>query len=264
MMEIDYLLGLELSKNIAITIGVISFILMTLLYLFNTNNTFENFSIFLDKILRVIFLFTSISIGLSIASFLIIYPTLNLGFQKFFTLAFYTKEISQGTLSLRVTSILLAFNFLKSAYNLINEKNFENHRKLTADYPDLQRMQPLMKYTSIDLLILSQNLIYGTITLLLWVFIFLSKSLLELHLVIWALFFIIDDWAIISDNLIALKGRILRWHKIRILLFNGLLYYFILSACSQQFSNLYLFLIHAFLTLLVIINATLFLGEFDG
>ncbi|MDZ8185593.1 MAG: hypothetical protein RMX96_12150 [Nostoc sp. ChiSLP02] len=186
-----------------------------------------------------------------------VYLVCNLLLQKFFTLEFYTKEISQGTLGLRLTSILLSFNFFRSLYNLTEDKFLDIHKKLTDNYPDLQNIKSLMDDTSITLLILCQNAIYVFIILLLWIFVFLSKSLLELKVTSWGLFFIVDDWAIISENLIALKGRVLKWHRLRILFFNGFLFIFIVVACFRKLENTLLsFLVSLFLGLLMLFTTT--------
>lgn len=256
MIETNYLLGLELSKNISFISGGVFFVLMSYIIWFSEVTEGSNW---IAKLLGY-FLFFIISVGISIISFLVIYPLLNLVLHKSFNLVFYTKEISQGTLSLRFTSVLLGFNFLRISYNLIAEKFSNNYKELIADYPDLQNISSYNSEGNISAIILSQNLIYGATVLLLWIFVFLSKSFFEIRLIIWGLFFIVDDWAIISDNLIALKGRILRWHRIRILFFNGLLFCSVVSACFRRLDNLlYSIIVTTFLLIVVLANTFFFL-----
>lgn len=265
MTENSYLLGIDTSAKLSIAIGIILFILLTIMYFSSElDSSPDNDSLFkkLISIFFFIFLLLILSIGVSIAFFLIIYPFINLILQKFLTLNFYTREVSQGTLGLRITSILLGFNFLKSSYNFWADTLAQNHEDLTAEYVDLQNINPFMTDTEINFIILSQNLIYGAVTLLLWIFIFLSKSsksLLELRVVIWGLFFIIDDWSIISDNLIALKGRVLKWHRLRIIFFNALLVAFLVSACFRQLNHTpSSIVITLILSLLIIFNGIFF------
>ena len=252
MIDNSYSNGFDISIQISIGIGIIFFIIIFIKnFIPDCKYNAESLGGFL-----ILLIF---SVGVSIASFLLIYPLCNLLFQNFLSLEIYKKEISQGTLALRFTSILLGFNFLKSLYNFFAYKLLQNQKELIADYPDLQKIEPRINEAYIDFILVSQNLIYGTVTLLLWVFVFLSKSLLELRVVTWGLFFIIDDWAIISDNLIALKGRILKWHKFRIIFFNNLLSIFITSACFRQLDNLlFSIIISVALFFLVLLNAILY------
>lgn len=248
-----YLIGLATCTKISLGIWIILCIFI-LIKNFTDNDNSENY---LDKIYLTIFFFFVLGLGVFISSFLVIYPLYNLFLQDFLDLGFYQKEISQGALQLRFTSLLLGFNFLKSMYNFVADRLLANQKKLIADYPDLQKIEPRMNEYNINVIILTQNLIYGAVTLLLWIFIFLSKSLLELRLVTWGLFFIIDDWAIISDNFIALKGRILKSHKLRIIFFNALLFSLIVTACFRELNNI---LLSIFITLtfcgLVLLNTT--------
>lgn len=246
MLENTYLIGLEISTKISIGIGIIFFI-ATFIYSihYGENNIGTLFGVLL------------ISLGVCISSFLFIYPLYNLILQNIFNLEIYKKEISQGTLGLRIASVILGFNCLKIIYISSEEKMQKNQDKLVSDYPDLQTIKPLMDNISINATILTQKLIYVTIVLLLWVFIFKSKSLLELQVVSWGLFFIIDDWEIISDNLIALKGRILKWHRLRIVSFNIFLSILIISACFRQLDNLlFSIIITVILFVLVLANAS--------
>ena len=248
MLENSYLIGLDISIKISVGIGIIFLIAIFIYYiLYEENNIGTFFGVLL------------ISLGVCISSFLLIYPLYNLILQDFLNLEFYHNEISQGTLALRITSLLLGFNFLKSLYNFIENKIKETQEKLTASYPELVEIVSFIKDDFINFIIVTQNLIYAAIVLLLWIFIFLSKSLFELRIVSWGLFFIIDDWAIISDNLIALKGRILKWHRLRILFFNGLLSTLIISACFRQLDNLlFSIIITVILFILVLFNGIFF------
>lgn len=255
MLENSYLIGLATSIKISIGIGIIFFIVFIVFYskifIPDWKNIINDFD--------ALFLLFIYSLGVSTSCFLLIYPLYNLISQIIFNLEFYQKEISQGTLALRITSLLLGFNFLKSLYIYITSKLKENQDKLVADYPDLQKIEPLINVQAISFLLLTQNLIYGAVILLLWIFIFLSKTLFELRVVSWGLFFIIDDWAIISDNLIALKGRILKWHRLRIVFFNGLLSILMISACFRQLNNLlFSLLITVILFVLVYLNTFYF------
>ena len=249
MNENSYLIGLEISKNISLFIWIIYFIYIQF-------DVYKDNTLSLSFRIRTIILVSLVSIGMFISSFLIIYPILNILLQNFQSIAFYKHDISQGTLGLRITSIILSLSFLKSFYNLTNNKFLENHRDLTVEYSDLQELTSFFNDDKINFIILFQNLFYGTITLVLWVFILLSKSFLELQVIIWGLFFIVDDWAIISDNLIALKGRLLKWHKFRIIFFNFFLFSFLISACFKQLDSVLFSILITFILGLLIILIT--------
>lgn len=252
MIENIYLMGLAICIKVSIVIGIIFFILITLLSFFRDDNL-------QDKILGVAFFVFPLSFGVSISSFLLIYPVFNLTLQSFLTLEFYITETSEGTLGLRITSVLLGFNFLKSIYNFFANKLSKQSKEFIANYPDIGDISPLIDNTGMSIIILSQNLIYGSVTLLLWIFTFLPKSFLEIRLVTWALFFIIDDWDLISDNLVALKGRILRLHKLRIIFFNCLLLIFTAFTCFRELDTLiFSASITLILLILIILNATFF------
>ena len=75
---------------------------------------------------------------------------------------------------------------------------------------------------SISFFILCQILIYQTAVFSLWLFNIFLMPFLETKVVTWALFFVIDDWAIIADYFQVLKGRIMASHLFRLVLFNTL------------------------------------------
>lgn len=253
MIENSYLIGLTICAKISLGIGIILLILMAILAVR------EDLQGPQDGIYLNIFVLFCFGVGVSISSFLVIYPLLNLILQKFWSLELYRNEISQGTLALRITSLLLGFNFLKSLYNFwedILRNNQNNQKKPMINFLGLQEISSVMDEDDINVVLVSQNLIYGAVTLLLWIFIFLSKSFLELRVVTWGLFFIVDDWAIISENLVALKGRVLKSHKLRIVFFNALLSIFIISACFRELNNLlFSIFISVMLFALLIVNA---------
>ena len=179
MNQNTYLIGLEISTKISVAIGLalsILFLLGILSYKEGDSHRYD----LLTNTFAFVFLFIIITIGVSITSFLVLYPLLNLLLQNFIDLDFYKKEISQGTLGLRVTSLILGLNYFKGLYNWFSDRLLENHKELVADYPSLQNIEPRMDDNNINITIVSQNIIYGAVTLLLWVFIFLSTSLLEL------------------------------------------------------------------------------------
>ncbi|BDI14598.1 hypothetical protein ANSO36C_04000 [Nostoc cf. commune SO-36] len=269
-MNDTYLLGLDDCKNISIAIPLFCncvFLVVLFIMFFFDNDDSYNFG---DKIEVFVFslLFSmGISFSVSISLFLLSYPLWNLYLQEggLFNLQVYSKEITQGTLGLRITSLLLSFSYLQSLYNAVADRIPKITTELVSDYPDLKDIKPFSSNSTIKIIIITQNIFYGAITLLLWIFIFSSKSLIELRIVSWGLFFIVDDWAIIHDNLIALKGRILRWHRFRILFFNGLMTFSILSACFRKLEHgLFTGLISLLLITLISMNALAFFNLFES
>ncbi len=145
MLDNSYLIGLAISTKISLWIGIIFFIVMFFIYSISDR---VNSEIDGNYFGLLVYLFI-VTLGVSISSFLLIYPLCNLILQKYLNLELYQKEISQGTLALRITSLLLGFNFLKSLYNYLADKLLENQNKLIADYPDLKTIEPQMDVNNI-------------------------------------------------------------------------------------------------------------------
>ena len=69
----------------------------------------------------------------------------------------------------------------------------------------------------------------------------------------WAIFFIIDDWILITDYSKIIKGRILKKHKFRIYSFNIILFFLFIIILCVNYQILYIILG------IVVISAFMFL-----
>lgn len=252
MNENFYLRGIEICFIVSALIAVICSVYMDSQKPENNNYSFySNIKKFgIDK---------AVDVGIGVSIFLMIYPIINLLLNSQH-IDFYKDDLEEGIIGLRIASIVLGFNFLKSFYNCLNNNFSDNHKKLTIEYPDLQNLKSSIDDNYINMIILTQNLIYSTIAFSAWTFIFLSiPTMLQSKLIRWGLFFIIDDWAIISDNLIFLKGRVLKLHKLRIILFNFLLFFLTISAIFQVFKiSIYSIYFSISFGVLIVVNMIMF------
>ncbi|MBW4616162.1 MAG: hypothetical protein KME21_23385 [Desmonostoc vinosum HA7617-LM4] len=255
-LEINYLAGINVCffSSLLLTLIVFATILFQRFYLDRYNPPVVDF---FTKDLLLIFIYF---LGCVISFLLVLYPFINLfnQSQPFFTL--YQGEITRGTLALRITSVLLGFKFLKGFYNFYQDKYLEVQNQLIAEYHDLNKLSYKMNENTINFLISTQNIIYGAVTFIIWIFVIFYKDRTSLaSLMSWGLFFIIDDWGIVCDNLIALKGRTLKFHKYRILGFNIFLYILSLIVCFGNMSLAIAILISLILGYVVIKNTVIWL-----
>jgi hypothetical protein len=143
--------------------------------------------------------------GLSVFSLL--YPILNLTLQYERLLAsaipFFTEEIQNGNLGLRLSAILMGVRGLGRIQRLVRGEVFSApiilaHRSRPSD--------PVHKFHSSadapyrDWEILAQDGIYLVVITSLWLFVVTNVKSLTIAILSWALFFVVDDWAIIADN----------------------------------------------------------------
>lgn len=207
----------------------------------------------------VISIFFCLLSGFLTSEFLLIYPIVNLFHQDFLNLEFYKQELGTGVLALRVSSIILGFQSI-TTWSIYR-------KKIKSRYSDIDNLKPLKfgkrKYTLYGRFISRtitffalQFFIYSSIALIIWFNNWFSLIYFERQLISWALLFIVDDWAIISDYFLHLKGRVLLMHDARILFFNIFLFSSILSLLIKILLNSNFELIFNWLICLYIVLLT--------
>ncbi|BAZ51374.1 hypothetical protein NIES4103_40230 [Nostoc sp. NIES-4103] len=179
------------------------------------------------------FLFVMVlTIASSFTVLLFIHPIINLFKQSFLDFQFYRQELITGILVLRINSILFGYKALILITKF--DKDTDDFLANFSTYSDLEQISDVINIDTIRGILLTQSVIYTSITFFLWYLILFFQASLETRLVSWGLFFIADDWNIIADNFVALKGRIFELHKWRIIIFNIFLVFTILIACFKN------------------------------
>jgi hypothetical protein len=161
-----------------------------------------------------------IGLGLSVAFYSVVNPLLQPTVWK----TFLQNELGTGVIGLRISSILVGTRAVWAAY-----KHFDHQWSYrTSSYqdkrdPHIEKLPLKVKPEDLNTLIVSQLGFYLTIIIMLWAFVLLDRHSIWISIVSWSLFFIVDDWIVISDVMWLLKGRVLFWHSLRIWAFNILL-----------------------------------------
>lgn len=195
-------------------------------------------------------MFLAVTFGIAVLLF--IHPIINLFKQPFLDFEFYRQELSTGILVLRINSILFGYKALTVITQI--EKDENEFLANFSTYSDLKEIKNVISSNFIGLIVLTQSVIYTSITLELWYLILFFQTSLETRLVSWGLFFIADDWNIIADNFVALKGRIFESHKWRIIIFNIFLIFTIIIACFKNLPIFVTAMIFLYLGILLLVN----------
>jgi hypothetical protein len=138
----------------------------------------------------------------------------------------------EGSMALRIASILVGAKTLSSSLGiilrdmgLVDEKDPE-----VGEFPEFENLTVVTRTDVANIITVAQNGIYLAVMAALW-WLFASElgkgydSLAVLvHVLVWSLFYVVDDWMIISGYSRVLKGRTFRWHQIRIWFFNLLIF----------------------------------------
>lgn len=185
-MQFDYSSGFLLT---AINVALIVLIGLTYMnYQSKGKNLFISFAIISGNF--IIFF---------IPLFLLLFPLVNLisQYEVVLRLDFLEAEINSGVLALRISSIMIFINIV-----LLAGKKYEFilAERISAIY--------------------FQYVFYGLTLVMLWILTIMSKVSLSTVLLSWAIFFIIDDWAIITSYSNELKTHPIKAHANRILFFN--------------------------------------------
>ena len=129
-------------------------------------------------------------------------------------------ELASGVLALRVTSVAVGLTATRSLLEALRldplpstaeatKRLFQFKEAVEIDADALSVHRNRFAQTALNLV---QSGFYELNILLLWAIKFTSESTLASALLVWALFYIIDDWRIIFRFSLALKGRFLKTH----------------------------------------------------
>jgi hypothetical protein len=276
-MLVDYTSGFSQTVWISILIAVPSFVLTIAAIIEALKSLFEDkFSLSMNiegvdfdlgflglltsLLVRLFGLFFCLAItaGVAVSALIFLFPIVNFLLQPWWSTEFYSHEISNGALGLRVTSVLLA---RKAFMSLMTEtplsyQSFINGfskqkanktswlsnkflnpqflaKKNHVDLSGTCELKPVKNSSTITTIQAFQNVFYVCILFSLWFFLITNTSSIWSRSASWLLFFIADDWAIISDYYSILKGRIFKPHLTRLLVTNIALY----LLCSLGYLN---------------------------
>ncbi|NES07180.1 MAG: hypothetical protein F6K22_32915 [Okeania sp. SIO2F4] len=171
---------------------------------------------FLSIFVSIFFIVLTLTFTL-ISGFNLIYPVVDLFSHELLSLNFYQQELISGQFGLRIVSLILGMKTISALLDFVYQKS-----NIKTGYPELDNLSVNHPTSKVTAFVLGQLFIYQLATFSLWLSNLFLGFLLETKLISWALFFVVDDWAIISDYYKALKGRFFTSHLIRITFFNFL------------------------------------------
>jgi len=200
-MPFSYSNGLVLIVWLTIAIAIILFILFLIIFL-QTRGKEENLA---SPFLGATILVSCFAVYIGLVLFVLIFPLYNLLAQipSYIIEDYFFSEIGNGILFLRLSSFLLGCHVLEITINFLRgnkppKENSSEHRVLLC-------------YAQYGLYLIS--------VFCLWMCIINNFSSSLVILLNWIVFFILDDWIIISSYYIKID-KILKSHIIRIILLN--------------------------------------------
>ncbi|MBU2907797.1 hypothetical protein [Vibrio splendidus] len=250
---IDYTLGYELALNI-VTILVV---LMLIFSVSVVKRVFENEGM-LKTILVGLLALVVIPICVYFVFFPILFTVTNFLNQDVLKISFWKEELSNGVFAIRVASCILSFKFISIFIELIRQNNlFERslkkcqieERNAINDIESLSEDQAtLLLKKDLSFLSTLQFAFYLACVTSLWFSIVSGESSMVVMLTSWCLFYIIDDWSIISEYSREHRVMPMGSHKKKVNIFNCLL--FLGSSASLFVSESWMQAISMFLILL--------------
>ena len=134
------------------------------------------------------------------------------------TLSHITNELNNGLFGLRITSVIIGYNMIFSYFSFLKDDV-----KLKYEFPEVENWDEVLDHKNIFLEQSIQYTLYSITLTFLWVCTILHIESIFITMMRWAVFFISDDWLIISHFSLILKGRKLKCHIYRIMGFNILI-----------------------------------------
>lgn len=141
-------------------------------------------------------------------------------------------ELQSGVLPLRIATLLVAFYMTLEILDLFREAappeqiNALFRPKFRSR--SLTSLPPVIGVARMEYITFSRFAYYLGAILLLWILIHLGVAGGVAALIMWALFFIVDDWIVVAEYFRASGGRIMPSHAYRILLFDVVIF----GACA--------------------------------
>lgn len=142
-------------------------------------------------------------------------------------------ELQTGVIGLRIASLLLGYRSIHVALRSFvpfSRRYLYDVGLASETLPDsTAKLSPYR----LGRLICTQYFLYLIPICLLWACAIKGVSTLPIVALNWALFFIVDDWNIIADNLVLMRGDIIRKHYWRVSVANMVIGGLFLYACYE-------------------------------
>lgn len=168
--------------------------------------------------------------AVALSLFPVVYSSINLGYQNVLSASFWKEELSTGVFAIRISSYLLTFHFLLAITRLIRHKRelakVRSARGLDVDdvanYTIDRRPNETKLWLSGDLALIAtfQFCFYLSAVTALWFCAIQGIHSLPTALASWCLFFIVDDWVVISDYTSQFDVPAISSHTMKVMGFN--------------------------------------------
>lgn len=159
-----------------------------------------------------------------------IFGTFNLGYQDYLSPEFWRAEFANGVFAVRVSSYVLTFHFFIALKRYLRRKQVLNElrgaRGLNRDQVATFNLDhrpnetALWRHGDLAFTAAFQFVFYLAVLAALWLCAIEGTHNLVISLASWCLFFIADDWAIISDYTDHFNSPAITKHAYRVLAFD--------------------------------------------
>lgn len=229
-------MNLELGLILSVVLSAIPVIYL-LIFLIRELSLKEELLLYVLSIFVIIITYFS--------SLAFIYPILNLVYNyEIISGNWLDQELANGLIGLRISSVIIGItSLIYTIETVTSESLFSSKRILTKQgkFQELSNLSIHISGEDLNYIIIGQYGFYLLIIIMLWISSILDCSNTLLLIINWALFFIIDDWAIISRYAIETNGRIFSTHRIRINIFNIALLLLSSFYTLQMFGGIWMF-----------------------
>jgi hypothetical protein len=164
-----------------------------------------------------------------------------------------SSELGSGVLSLRVSAFLIGIKSLALVWHFVAFEQLEHSRDdfvrrrmalmhnlvkrhRPVQFPELRKLPTVVTDDNVNAFVASQYGLYLGVVILLLRLTSAGDGGNWLKVLSWAVFFVVDDWAIISTDMHQLGGRLFRSHFLRIEVFNVVIMVPLFVLVWQNFS----------------------------
>lgn len=166
----------------------------------------------------------------ALSMFPMIFGTFNLGYQEYLSPEFWRSEFANGVFAVRVSSYVLTFHFFVALTRYLKRKQVLNDirgaRGLNRDQVATFSMDrrpnesALWRHGDLAFAAAFQFIFYLAVLAALWLCAIEGSHSLVISVASWCLFFIADDWVIISDYTDHFNASAIPKHTYRVLAFD--------------------------------------------
>ena len=150
-----------------------------------------------------------------------------------------SNEFENGRFGLRVASVIIGVNGLIAVLRFTRAERLGGPNQVTpCGDREVEELSDSVDPVSLDHMLFSQYGIYVYSITGLWIFSIMGRDNTAMAVLGWALFFIVDDWAIIYGYVRIFKGRILLSHRLRLVVFNLFISILLFGVVSELSTNL--------------------------